>query len=161
MSLGQNVWYQWKGLVTRNTHAKYQSPISYGVKDMTKVKVFWKFSESRSKVNVKVKRSINLVQMERSFHKKYTCKILKPYLYRFKRYGKYLKFIKVGQRSMSRSQGQKVWYQCKGLVTRNALAKYQSPVFYGVKDMAKVKVFATDRRTGQKLYAPESSIPGA
>ena len=34
------IWYWWKGLVTRNTHVKYESPISYGSKVMIKVKVF-------------------------------------------------------------------------------------------------------------------------
>ena len=27
-SLGQNFWYPWKGLVTRNVHMKYESPTS-------------------------------------------------------------------------------------------------------------------------------------
>ena len=38
--LGQNIWYQWKGLVTRNAHVKCKSSIysSSGVKG--KVKVF-------------------------------------------------------------------------------------------------------------------------
>jgi hypothetical protein len=41
--------------------------------------------------------------------------------------------------------------------------KYESPITYHSKDMANVKVFAdrqTDRRTGQKLYAPDLSIRG-
>jgi hypothetical protein len=44
--------------------------------------------------------------------------------------------------------------------------KYQSPIPYHSKDMANVhdvRVFAdkhTDRRTGQKLYAPDLSIRG-
>ena len=32
-----------KGLVTRNTHVKYESPASYGSLVMTKVKVFEKY----------------------------------------------------------------------------------------------------------------------
>ena len=32
-------------------------------------------------------------------------------------------FRKVSQRSMSRSQGQKFWYQCKGFAIRNTHAK--------------------------------------
>jgi hypothetical protein len=39
--------------------------------------------------------------------------------------------------------------------------KYESPITCHSKDMANVKVFAdrqTDRRTGQKLYAPDLSI---
>ena len=32
--------YRGKGLVTRNTHVKYESPICYGSKVMIKVKVF-------------------------------------------------------------------------------------------------------------------------
>jgi hypothetical protein len=41
--------------------------------------------------------------------------------------------------------------------------KYESPITKHSKDMANVKVFAdrqTDRRTGQKLYAPDLSIRG-
>jgi hypothetical protein len=37
--------------------------------------------------------------------------------------------------------------------------KYERPITYHPKDMANVKVSA-DRRTGQKLYAPEFSIKG-
>ena len=42
LSLGQKFWYDMKGLVTRNVHLKYESPISCGcfIKVMTKVKVF-------------------------------------------------------------------------------------------------------------------------
>ena len=52
-----------------------------------------------------------------------------------------LGFSKVGQTSRSRSQGQKLWYHVKGLVTRNTHVKYQSPITSGKKVMAKVKVF--------------------
>ena len=46
-------------------------------------------------------------------------------------------------------------YQWKGLVTRNAHMKYQSPTSYGSKDMAKVKVFVTDGRTDElNLMSP-------
>ena len=37
----QNLWYHWKGLVIRITHAKYERPISKGKKVMANVKVFW------------------------------------------------------------------------------------------------------------------------
>ena len=40
MSQGQILWYHVKGLVTRNTHMQYESPISSGKKVMAKVKVF-------------------------------------------------------------------------------------------------------------------------
>jgi hypothetical protein len=33
-------WYQLKGLVIRNTHMKYESPVTYHSKDMANVKVF-------------------------------------------------------------------------------------------------------------------------
>ena len=42
-------------------------------------------------------------------------------------------------RSKSRSQ-------LKGLITRNIHVKYESPTTYGSRDIAKVKVFVTDRR---------------
>ena len=41
-SRGQNLWYHVKGLVTRNTHVQYESPITCGKKVMAKVKVFQK-----------------------------------------------------------------------------------------------------------------------
>ena len=42
---------------------------------------------------------------------------------------------------MSRSQGQKLWYHVKGLVTMNTHVQYESPISSGLKVMAKVKVF--------------------
>ena len=48
-------------------------------------------------------------------------------------------YSKVGQ--TSRSRGQKLWYQVKGLVTRNTHVQYESPITSGKKVMAKVKVF--------------------
>ena len=41
-SLGKNFCFQQKGLATRNTHVKYESPISIGSKVMAKVKFFQK-----------------------------------------------------------------------------------------------------------------------
>ena len=41
-SPGKNYWYYLKGLVTRNTHVQYKSPITSGKKVMAKVKVFQK-----------------------------------------------------------------------------------------------------------------------
>ena len=41
-SQGQKLWYHVKGLATRNTHMKYQSPITCGEKVIAKVKVFQK-----------------------------------------------------------------------------------------------------------------------
>ena len=39
---GQHLWHHVKGLVTRNTHVQYESPISPGKKVMAKVKIFQK-----------------------------------------------------------------------------------------------------------------------
>ena len=33
-SRAQNLWYHWKGLVKRNTNAKYKSPISLKIKKL-------------------------------------------------------------------------------------------------------------------------------
>ena len=57
-----------------------------------------------------------------------------------------VKFFKIGQTSRSRSQGQKLRYHVKGLVTRNTHVQYESPITSGNEVMAKVKVFvhATD-----------------
>ena len=67
--------------------------------------------------------------------------ITKPYHLPFKKYGKSYSFSKVGQSPRSRSQDKKLWYPWKGLVTRNTHVKYQSPITYHSKVMAKVKVF--------------------
>ena len=40
MSFGQKLWLHVKGLVTRNTHVQYESPITSSKKVMAKVKVF-------------------------------------------------------------------------------------------------------------------------
>ena len=40
-------------------------------------------------------------------------------------------------------QGQKSWYQKKGLFMRYLYVKYQNHIPYGSKDIAKVKVFVT------------------
>ena len=52
-----------------------------------------------------------------------------------------LSFSKEGQTSRSRSQSQKLLYQVKGLVTRNAHVQYESSITSDKKVMAKVKVF--------------------
>ena len=39
----KKLWYHVKGLVTRNTPAQYESPITFGKKVMAKVKVFQKY----------------------------------------------------------------------------------------------------------------------
>ena len=48
-------------------------------------------------------------------------------------------FRYVGQRSRSRSQGQRFWYQQKGFITGNVHVKYKSPASNGSKIMAHVK----------------------
>ena len=50
-------------------------------------------------------------------------------------------FFKVGQTSRSRSQGQQLWYQVKGFVTRNIYVQYEIPICSGWKVMVNVKVF--------------------
>ena len=50
-------------------------------------------------------------------------------------------FSKVGQKSRSRSRGKKICFHQKGLATRNIRVKYESPVFFGSKVVAKVKFF--------------------
>jgi hypothetical protein len=62
-----------------------------------------------------------------------------------------------------RSRCQNLRFQYKGLVTGNMHIKYKSPITYHSKNMANVKVFAdrqTNRRTGQKLFAPDLSMRG-
>ena len=50
-------------------------------------------------------------------------------------------FSKVGQKSRSRSRGKKFWFQQEGLATRNTHVKYESPISFGSKVVAKVKFF--------------------
>jgi hypothetical protein len=70
-------------------------------------------------------------------------------------------FSKLGQSSRSRSQGQKSWYQKKGLIMRYLYLKYQNPILYGLKDIAQVKVFFKTRSkfkikvTRSKLLVPK------
>ena len=65
-------------------------------------------------------------------------------------------FSKVGQTSRSRSRGQKLWHNVKGLATRNTHIQYESLASSGKKVMAKVKVFSkegqTSRSRSQKLW---------
>jgi hypothetical protein len=50
-------------------------------------------------------------------------------------------FLKLGQSSRPRSQGQKSWYQKKGLFIMHLYLKYQSSSTYGSKDIVQVNVF--------------------
>ena len=74
-------------------------------------------------------------------------------------------FSKEGQTSRSRSQGKKLWYHVKGLVTRNTHMQYESSITSGLKDMAKVKVFVhatkadADADGGAMTLAPRTFVP--
>lgn len=57
-----------------------------------------------------------------------------------------------GQTSRSRSGGQKLLYEKKGLATRNTHMQYERPITIHLKVVAKVKVFAY-KQTDQKLHA--------
>ena len=49
-SRGQTLWYHVEGIVTRNTHVQYESPITFVKKVIAKVKVFQKVGQtSRSR----------------------------------------------------------------------------------------------------------------
>jgi hypothetical protein len=50
-------------------------------------------------------------------------------------------FSKLRQSSRSPSQGQKSWYQKRGLFNIHLYLKYQSPNTFGSKDVIQVKVF--------------------
>jgi hypothetical protein len=50
-------------------------------------------------------------------------------------------FSKLGQSSRSRSQGQKYWYQKKGLLIMHLYLKYQGFSAYGSKVIVQVIVF--------------------
>jgi hypothetical protein len=98
-----------------------------------------------------------MVPLESSCNNEHTYEIRKPYHLPFKRYGQCSSFWKVGQ--ISRSRGQNVWYQQKGLVIRNTHMKYESPITYHSKDMANVESFCrqTDR---PKTICPRSFYGG-
>ena len=69
-----NILVPMKGLVTRKTHVKYESPISYGSKVIMKDQV--------SKCRSKVTRSKRLVLMERPCQKIYRFRyFVKKYIY--------------------------------------------------------------------------------
>ena len=53
-SRGKKLWYHVKGLVTRNTHVQYESPISSGKKFMAKVKVFQNEVKLQGQFQVKI-----------------------------------------------------------------------------------------------------------
>jgi hypothetical protein len=79
--------------------------------------------------------------------------------------GLMLKFLKSGSNFKVKATRSKIMVpiEYKGLVIRNTHMKYESPITCHSKDMANIEVFAdrqTDRRTGQKLYAPDLSIRG-
>ena len=83
----RNLWYHRKGVVIRNTHAKYESPTSEGEKVISKPKVWQtKFSQCRSKATVKVTCTKSMVPSERCCHKEHTCQIWKSSLWRWKSY---------------------------------------------------------------------------
>ena len=69
-------------------------------------------------------------------------------------------FSKVGQTSRSRSQGQKLWYHVKGLVTRNTHVQYESPITSGKNVMAKVKVFVHAHTPTRKWTPAPTPTPG-
>ena len=149
-----------KGLVTRNTHVQYESPISSGLKVMAKVIVSKVSQTSRSrsqgqKLWYQVKGLVT-----RNTHVQYESPITSGLKVMAK-----VKVSKVGQPSRSRSQGQKLWYHVKGLVTRNTHVQYESPITSGLKVMTKVKVFvhATDADADSRAMtlAPKTYIcPG-
>ena len=56
-------------------------------------------------------------------------------------------FSKVGQKLRSRSRGKKICFQQKGLAKINPHVKYESPISFGSKVIAKVKFFS---KVGQK-----------
>ena len=66
-SLAQNLYYHQKGLVIKNTHAKYESPMSFGLNVCAELK----FSIFRSNVTV----NVDVVPSEKSCHKEHTCQI--------------------------------------------------------------------------------------
>ena len=70
-SRDQKLRYHMKGLVTRNTHVQYESPIPSGRKLWPRLKFF----KSRSNLKVKITRSKITEPYERSCHKEYTCAI--------------------------------------------------------------------------------------
>ena len=60
------------------------------------------------------------------------------------------KFLKSRSNFKVKSLGQKLWYDVRGLVTRNAHMQYESTSSSGLKVMAKVKVFEKKvKRQGQ------------
>ena len=92
----------------RRTHSRLKPPGPHGG-----------FYRRRSKSTVKVTHWKFMVQLERPCHKEHLCQILKPYLLGQSSYDQCLSFLKVGQRSCSRSHVQILRYCRKGLVIKN------------------------------------------
>ena len=70
MSLDKKFWYRQKGLATRNIHAQYESPISFGSKVNAKVKFFFQKQVNLGGQGHGIK---SLVLTDRSCHKEYPC----------------------------------------------------------------------------------------
>jgi hypothetical protein len=96
------LWHVWKGVVTKNTHVKHQSPSTYHSKDMSNV-------ISRPNSNVKVTRSSNMEFMDRCCHKEHwcdkehSCEISKPRSYNSNNIAKVQSLKKEHQTYRSRS----------------------------------------------------------
>ena len=165
----QNVSSLDTSVVTWNTHVKYQSSSTHCSKVISKVKGFK--NGSNSKVTGKKYWYPQKGRITGIIHVKYqssstNCsKVISK-----------IKFSKMVQTSKSRSQGKKSWYPQKGLVTRNTHMKYQSSSTHCQKLLARLKFQRggqndritewqnyrmTEWQTGQKQYAPRSSILGA
>ena len=83
----QNLWYHRKGLVIRNTFAKYEIPISYGKKvKQTKMYVELKFSANIGQMSPSRSRAQKLwyhrkcLVIRNTHEKPYHIHIWKPYL---------------------------------------------------------------------------------
>jgi hypothetical protein len=114
-------------------YLKYQSPNTFGSRDIAHLKVFKKLGQSS--------RS----QGQKSWYQKIGLFIIHLYLkyqssstFGSKYIAQVKSFSKLGQSSRSGSQGQKSWYQKKSPYIMHLYLKYQSPNSFGKRDGAQV-----------------------
>jgi hypothetical protein len=122
-------------------YLQYQSPNTFGSRDIVQVKVFSKLGQSSRS---KSQGQKSWYHTKGHFIMHLYLKYQSPNTFGSKDieiYPRLKFFIILGQSSRSRSQGQKSWYHRKGFFIMHLYLKYQSSSTFGSKDRAQVKVF--------------------
>ena len=75
MSLGQQYWYHWKGLVTRIHISNVKARCDVIQKFWPRLKILWPGQKVGQIWRARTQGQIIVVPMERSYLKEYTCEI--------------------------------------------------------------------------------------